>query len=351
VTQEWPLIDTLYLSGNRYNRINIVVFTGERIETMTDQRIVKSLASLHAIVDASEKGYAVAALNLKNPGLKVLFKTFAQQRARFRQEIQDELKRLGAATQPRISFRGVVHRGRINIFATLIIEADEREKMVLSEVLLGESVAKKTYEKTLKKELPPETRAVLERQYRQVQAVVDQVHLLRGKNGKRQLVFLYDSEKDIEKIYGSLRQAGFPAETVERVTLADFAEKYQPKGRPVFDAVLSGAVGGLLWGSLIGSLAGLGAMQSTGVDPLLVISPANVWALVAILGIVGGAVVGAILGFFIGLGVSEEDTYQYEHSMQHGRAIVRILIDEARAREAGHILSRAHLEPVSQTLK
>lgn len=314
-----------------------------------EQSVVNSLAYLHTINDAGEKGYAVAALNCKNRGLKVLFKAFAQQRSKFKQEISAELERVGADFQPRTSFRGMVHRGRINIFATLIIETDGREKMILNEILLGETVAKKTYEKALQKILPATTRRLLEIQYVAVCAVIEQVRLIRGYEGKRQVIFLYDSEKDVEKILQSLKQAGFPAETAERITLADFAETYTGKGRPVFEAALSGAAGGVLWGSVIGSLAGLGAMQSSGVDPQLMISPAIVWATIALLGILGGALVGAVLGFFIGLGVSEEDTYQYQHSMEHGVAIIRILIDEARAREAGKILTPSYLEQNSLT--
>ena len=312
---------------------------------MADQKLVNSLATLHTIVDAGEKGFAVAASNFKNRGLKVLFKAVAQQRARFKQEIRAEMRRLGSDVEPRTSFRGMVHRGRMNIFATLVIETEEREKMILSEILVGESVAKRTYEKMLKKDMPVEICQILERQYQEVLGVIDQVQLIHGRNGKRQVIFLYDSEKDVEKIIQTLSKAGFPAETVERITLTDFAEQYYEKGRPVFEAVLSGAVGGALWGGLVGSLAGLGAMQSNGVDPGLMLSPANIWTIVALLSISGGAFVGTVLGFFIGLGVSEEDTYQYQHSMEHGHAIIKILIDENRVKEAGQILTRAHLEP------
>ena len=167
---------------------------------MTDRSVINSLANLHKILDAGEKGLAVSALNIKNRALKVLFKAVAQQRARFKQEIRTELQRLGADFEPANSFLGMVHRGRINIFSTLIIETDGREKMILSEILLGEAAALRTYEKTLKKDLPADIRQIIERQYAEVRLTVEQVRLIRGRNGNRQLVFLYDSEKDVEKI-------------------------------------------------------------------------------------------------------------------------------------------------------
>ena len=311
---------------------------------MADQQGINSLAYLHTMNEAGEKGYAVAAMNVKNLGLKILFKAFAQQRARFKDEIRVELQRLGVDITPRTSFRGMVHRGRMNIFATLIIEADGRERMVLREITFGEKVAKSTYEKALRKELPAETCKLLDRQYKEVCDTLEQIYLMLGRDGKRQMIFLYDSARDVEKIVKTLHQAGFPAEAIEKISLADFAEIYQGKGSTISDAVLSGAVGGALWGSLIGSLAGIGAMQTTGVDPLLMASPQNIWTFVALSGVFGGALVGTVLGFFIGMGVSEEDTYQYSHSIERGYAIVRILIDESRAKEAGQILTRAHLD-------
>ena len=184
---------------------------------MKDQQVIYSLAYLHTILEAGEKGYAVAAINVKNRGLKILFKTFAQQRARFKEEIRAELQRLGTKMEPRASYRGMIHRGRMNIFATLIIETEGREKMILNEITLGERIAKKTYEQALKKDLPVDICSLLERQYKEVSDVVDQIELILGKNGKREMIFLYDSENDVEKIVQSLHHAGFPAEEIEKI--------------------------------------------------------------------------------------------------------------------------------------
>ena len=116
-----------------------------------------ALVYLYKIVEAGERGYAVVASNVSNRALKILYKSYAQQRLQFKEEIFAEIQRLGGHTRPRSKFLGIVHRGRIDIFAALTIGNENVEKVVLKEVLLGEMVAVKAYEKTLKKDLPPET--------------------------------------------------------------------------------------------------------------------------------------------------------------------------------------------------
>src|SRR5262249_4425987 len=154
-------------------------------ETMADESVVRALQYLYRIVEAGERGYAVSAINVNNQGLKILFRAHAQQRLKFKNEILSEMRDLGRGAPPRGSYRGVLHRGRINIFAALTIGKEEREMVVLKEILVGERVALRAYETVLNKNLPPRVREVVARQYDQVRGVVEQVQLLRGKEGKR----------------------------------------------------------------------------------------------------------------------------------------------------------------------
>src|SRR5688572_7446695 len=174
-----------------------------------------ALVYLYKIVEAGERGYAVVASNVSNRALKILFRSYAQQRFQFKEEIFAEIQRLGGHARPGSNFLGLVHRGRIDIFAALTIGAENVEKVVLKEVLLGEKVAVKAYEKTLKKDLPPETRDLLERQFDEVRNVVEQVRLLKGQNGKQLVLRLYDSKTDAEEALQSLKRDGFSETAIE----------------------------------------------------------------------------------------------------------------------------------------
>lgn len=302
----------------------------------------KVLIDLYKIVEAGEKGYAVVASNVSNRALKVLFKTYSQQRLQFKEEILAELQRLGGDARPASSVLGMIHRGRIDIFATLTIGAENVEKVLLKEVMLGERVAIKAYENTLKKDLPPETRAMLQDQFQMLRKVVDQIRLLRGQNGKRLVLRLYDSRSDAEQALLSLKRAGIAENTIE---MEDFdspaLDAYKDRGTTIFETILSGAVGGAIWGVVAGLLAGLGivrmaALNQEGVSPIIV--------MLAVLGLIAaGSFIGGMIGLFIGWGVSSQDTYVSD-SVQHGEILMRAMIDESLASKAWRIMNQAAME-------
>jgi uncharacterized protein (TIGR02284 family) len=302
----------------------------------------RALTDLYKIVEAGEKGYTVVASNVSNRALKVLFKTYSQQRLQFKEEIFAEIQRLGGDARPGSSVLGMIHRGRIDIFATLTIGAENVEKVLLKEVILGERVAIKAYENALKKELPPETRSMLERQFEALRKVVDQIRLLRGQNGKKLVLRLYDSRSDAEQALQSLKIAGIAENTIQ---LEDFdspaLDAHKDRGTTIFETVLSGAVGGAIWGVPAGLLAALGmmriaALNQEGVSPAILI--------VAVLGLIAaGSFIGGMIGLFIGWGVSSQDTYVSD-SVRQGEILMRTMIDESLAPKAWQIMNQVAME-------
>lgn len=302
----------------------------------------KVLADLYKIVEAGEKGYAVVASNVSNRALKVLFKSHVQQRLNFKEEILAEIRRLGGDAEPGSSILGMIHRGRIDIFATLTIGAENVEKVLLKEVMLGEGVAIKAYENALKKELPPETRSMLERQFEELRKVVDQIRMLRGQNGKRLILRLYDSRSDAEQTLQSLKKAGIAENTIKLEEFNSPAlDAYKDRGTTIFETVLSGAVGGAIWGTAAGILAALGMMQiaalnQEGVSATILIA--------AVLGLIAaGSFIGGMIGLFIGWGVSSQDTYVSD-AVQHGEMLVRTVTDESLASKAWRIMNQVAME-------
>ncbi len=106
---------------------------------------------LCTIMEAGEKGYAVAAANVNDRGLRLLFKTYARQRADFKKELIHELNARAADIKIAGSFPAMIHRARMTIFASLTIGEQSREHVLLREVLVGERAALKAYEKALGK--------------------------------------------------------------------------------------------------------------------------------------------------------------------------------------------------------
>src|SRR6266498_2591413 len=237
--------------------------------TMSNGQTRKALSSLYRIVEAGERGYAVAAANVNNRGLKLLFKSFAQQRANFKTEIFKEMQRLDRNVQPpRGSILAMIHRGRIDIFAALTIGDENVEQVVLKEVLLGEGVALRAYENTLRQALLPEMREIVAHQLEDLQRVVEQIKLMRGREDKRLLVRLYDTEADADRAVQLVKEAGFDYEPIEKVRVAKAIMLYNGKGTTIRETILSGAVGGAFWGAVIGFLAVLGVLNLPNWDPV-----------------------------------------------------------------------------------
>ena len=298
-----------------------------------------TLVYLYKIVEASEKGYAVVASNLKNRALKILFLSYSQQRRLFKDEIFDEIRRLGGSdTRPTDNILGVIHRGRIDIFATLTIGDLNVEKVLLKEVRLGERVALQAYENTLKRDLPPETRAIIDRQYQEVRKIVDQIRLLRGQDGKRLVLRLYDSRADAEVAIQSLKQAGISEKDIK---VEDFnppaLEPYKGRGTRLMETVLSGGVGGSIWGVVAGILGAISVIQIAALNQNVV--PPMMILAVALGLVAAGIFIGSMVGLFIGWGVSSQDIYVSE-IVPKGEVLVETLIDESLASKAWRIMNQ-----------
>ena len=297
-----------------------------------------ALTSLYKIVEAGEKGYAVVAANARNRALKILFQSCSQQRFTFKEEIFAEMQQLGGQTRPKDSVLGMIHRGRIDIFSHFTIGDENVEKVLLKEILLGERVALRAYERTLKEDLPPEAHALVDRQFREVRQTVDQMRNLRGQNGKRLVLRLYDSRKDAEQAFQSLTAAGIPQADIK---IEDYhSPVLEPSKSPpttLLETILSGVVGGEIWGVVVGVLAAVSILVMAALNG----EQASTWVvLLALFALMAqGALVGGVIGLFIGWGVTSQDRYVVE-TVKQGEALMQAWIDESIASKTWQIMNQ-----------
>jgi uncharacterized protein (TIGR02284 family) len=134
---------------------------------ITKRLTVQTLKGLYQIAEAGEKGFATAAANMPSPALKVLFKIYAQQRLSFKNEIMGELRRFGTDTQPWMNLPGAVHRGRVGVYAGMS-DSGSQERIILNEVVKGEKVAMRTYQKALALDLAAQPHKIVECQYPEI---------------------------------------------------------------------------------------------------------------------------------------------------------------------------------------
>ncbi len=143
---------------------------------------ISTLNNLIETCKDGQNGFQTAADGVKNSELKTLFHTYAQQRAQFSGELQNEVRRLGGDPEKSGSVAATLHRGWINIKSTV---TGEDEGAVIAECERGEDSAVSNYQDALKENLPANVRSVVERQFAQVKEAHDRIRDLEKASGAR----------------------------------------------------------------------------------------------------------------------------------------------------------------------
>lgn len=147
--------------------------------------VKETISVLNDLIETSkdgEEGFKACAEDVQRPDLKTLFTDRARQCASAAVELQQIVRRLGGDPEEHASFSGAMHRRWVDL-KSMVTGKDELA--ILSECERGEDVAKEHYQDALKKTLPPDIRAVVERQYQGVLHNHDQVKMLRDAERAR----------------------------------------------------------------------------------------------------------------------------------------------------------------------
>jgi uncharacterized protein (TIGR02284 family) len=297
---------------------------------MSEPVIHNILEKLYQTVEAGEKGYATAATNTPNSGLKILFKIYAQQRAKFKKEIRSEIERYTSDFKPGSSIPAMIHRGRVTIFAAMTIEKEAQEKVILKEVALGEKFAVRAYARALKADLPEKIRSLVESQLEEVRQASNQINLLLGQEGRRLIVHLENDADSSRPAELRLKEVELLAEVSQKISISD-SDLYQGKGATVLETVVSGAFGGALWGGLTGLLVGFGVIRTVSPAPNAILEILGIWLLTALAFSFLGAFVASGLAFFIGAGISQDDSTQVREIVETNPVLVQTLVGVSQA--------------------
>ncbi|MBV9523497.1 MAG: PA2169 family four-helix-bundle protein [Alphaproteobacteria bacterium] len=144
---------------------------------MENNEIVSTLNTLIETSRDGENGFRTCADGVDKPDLKTLFNEAARRCAQAIAELEGKVRGLGGSVATSGSSAGSLHRGWVNIKAAV---TGKDEAAVLNECERGEDVAKRAYEVALKKDLPADIKAVVERQYHGVKQNHDRIRDLRN---------------------------------------------------------------------------------------------------------------------------------------------------------------------------
>jgi uncharacterized protein (TIGR02284 family) len=152
----------------------------------TDTNSKEVIRVLNDLIETSkdgEEGFKECAENVERPELKTLLMDRARDCEKAASELQTLVQRLGGTPEDSASMTGSLHRRWVDLKGML---TGKSEQAVLNECERGEDVAKKSYKDALDNQaLPPDIRAVVERQYQGVLRNHDQVKALRDAERAR----------------------------------------------------------------------------------------------------------------------------------------------------------------------
>lgn len=139
----------------------------------------KTLSVLEDLIETckdGQKGYRDAAEHVKRADLKTYFNEQSLERARFSEELRQELSRLGEPDKkPSGSVAAAMHRAWIDTKVAM----GGGDKTILESVESGEDNAKESYQKALGGPLPANVADLVRRQAASVQKAHDKVKGLR----------------------------------------------------------------------------------------------------------------------------------------------------------------------------
>lgn len=142
---------------------------------MDKDDVIDTLNDLIETCKDGEEGFRVCAEDIRRADLKPMFQQAAMRCGEAARELQAQVQRLGGKPERKGSLAGSAHRRWVDIKSAITGRDD---KAVLEECERGEDVAKASYQKALKKELPADIRAIVERQYQGVLEHHDKVRAL-----------------------------------------------------------------------------------------------------------------------------------------------------------------------------
>jgi uncharacterized protein (TIGR02284 family) len=144
---------------------------------MNNKEAISTLNDLIETCKDGEEGFRACAADLQDSQLKISFTERAESCAAAAVDLQQLVMSLGGKPETSSSFSGALHRRWVDV-KSLITGKDNLA--VWKECERGEDVAVRNYRAALENDLPPEVRAVVERQLVGVQRNHDRVKQLRN---------------------------------------------------------------------------------------------------------------------------------------------------------------------------
>ncbi len=294
--------------------------------------------SLSSLVDRlsqanwnSQEAYAYAAQHTRNRGLKLVLKSYAQERALFQEQLRS-LPAAQAGGSPAAASgasAAAVGRGWTSIRAWFTIRRQSRQRLLLQKARQRDQDAIALYEDVIRKQAPAAADELVHTQLAALRRAQKRLVALQDRGqGSALLVRLYEEPQMVAPVMAALEDAGVAGDDVYIADVAQIqltADDAPARERARWETMAAAAVVGALIGAIIVlPFAFAQRIYLPQVNGIFTDSPSGV----LLEYLVGGALVGAIFGLyfsiFIGQDIVEDDAYFYEQSLEKGKVLLAV---------------------------
>ena len=147
-------------------------------DALSNDDVVDELNTLIETCKDGEYGFRTCAEHVKSSQLRQVFTSRAEECRHAATQLQTLVIRLGGKADTGSSVSGTMHRGWVNLKGLLTGDSDQA---ALNECERGEDAALARYRDAIKKSLPDDVAAVVQRQYEGVKRNHDQIRTLRDQ--------------------------------------------------------------------------------------------------------------------------------------------------------------------------
>jgi uncharacterized protein (TIGR02284 family) len=295
----------------------------------------------------------VAADNVANPGMKVILKGYAVERARYASRLREERARSGLFLRLRWAPLATLHRGWMNVKAAMTLGDAGREQKVLRECLRGERKLLRAYGRAIRRNLPVKLHTDLLAQHARIRQVEKELRLLDTQTDARLLPYYFSDKGEAEQAVDHLRQAGFEPDGVSLTPLAQLIRSLgveRGRSHHIVDSALSAGLVGAILGTLGGVVVG-GSIAMTGPGFTFETATGTVETVLATAaaGTGVGMLFGALLGSIIGIGVARESDDYLLAGPASESVLLTVRTKPQRVEAAWHILNGKSVQQAEST--
>jgi uncharacterized protein (TIGR02284 family) len=143
---------------------------------------IAALDDVIAICRDAERGFRGAANAVDNPVYKNLFNEYSVQRGAFATELQTAMTKMNVQAAEPSGAAGSLHAAWMSLKGSL---TGHGEHEILAEAERGEDLSVRAYREAIAKDMPPDLRKVVEKQYAQVMQAHNHIKSLRDSTAKK----------------------------------------------------------------------------------------------------------------------------------------------------------------------